>query len=527
MRPYHPPRLEPLASDAQLRLALDAVSDGIWEWLPSSNETRLCARSAELFGFSPSAPSPSGDEVFGRIHPEDIDRVQAQLMAHVRGETPTYHSVFRVNRPSGSTLWILGRGRMVARDTPGARIIGTCTDVTVWEQERAAREALQARLNQAHKLESLGLMAGGIAHGFNNLLVGVQGHASLLMESLAPGSELRQDVELILSAAQRAADLAAQMLAYAGRARLQREILNLPAALRQLAPRLQALAPLERLSWDLSAAPLPVNLDLAQLHEATLHLVKNAVEASHGQAQVTLRARRVEVDEACLETRHPSTQGHLGSYALLEVQDQGPGLTPQARARMFDPFYTSKATGRGLGLAMVLGFVRGHQGFLVVESEAGQGTRLRVYLPLSDAAAPTMTPHPQAEPAVIHGEGAALIIDDEPVVRTVLSKALRPLGFEIHVARDGFEGLALFEQLKDQLSLVISDLTMPGLNGIEVFKRVHAQRPALPVILSSGYDREEALAGLRDGGPACYLQKPYTRSTLLRAVREALTYGNE
>ncbi len=378
------------------------------------------------------------------------------------------------------------------------------------------RKRLEAQVLHAQKLESLGVLAGGIAHDFNNLLVAILGNADLARTDLPPGSQAADYLVDIETAARRAADFCRQLLAYAGKGRYQVELCDLNALCAELGRILEVtVSKRARLHYELATELPAVEADAAQLRQVVMNLITNASEALGAEGgTITIRTGARSCDAAYLAM----VQGAElvpGSYVFLEVVDTGSGMSEETRARLFDPFFSTKFTGRGLGMAAVFGIVRAHHGGIEIESALGRGTRVTILLPPKHG---TVGVRAQL-PATVKGGGVVLLVDDEETVRTVGRRMLERLGYRVILARDGAEAL---EQLRGhpEIFCVVLDLTMPVLDGVEAFAALREIRPTLPVILSSGYSEQE-VASRFSGEPqalAGYLQKPYQ----LHAVQEVM-----
>jgi PAS domain S-box-containing protein len=387
------------------------------------------------------------------------------------------------------------------------------------------RRRIEEKLRERAKLESLGVLAGGIAHDFNNLLTGVLGNASLLLDDAPVGSKNWLFSKGICESAERAAKLAHQMLAYSGRGQFVIESLNLSESIRQRTALIQSAVPKNvKLVFDLADDLPPIEADASQLQQLVLNLVVNGAEAiGEERGRVTIATRTQAVDEAYLRTLLLDEHVKAGLYVVLEVSDTGSGMDEETQARIFDPFFTTKFVGRGLGLAAVQGIVRGHKGAMKVDSQAGEGTTLRVFLPASGEAAaaahsPRMAP---AQDTMAEAE-TILVIDDEEIVRSTADSALRRLGYNVITAADGSRGVELLREQGQSIRLVLLDLSMPGVSGEETMREIRKIRPDVPVVLSSGYSEAYALRRFEDQQLAGFLQKPYTGRTLALRVREAI-----
>jgi signal transduction histidine kinase/CheY-like chemotaxis protein len=383
-----------------------------------------------------------------------------------------------------------------------------------------ARRAIEAKVLEVQKLESLGVLAGGIAHDFNNLLVAIMGNASLALMDLPADSPVRQSITDIEVASQRAGELARQMLAYSGRSKFVIEAVELSELVRELLALLQvSIGKGVILKLHLPDEPIVVDADAAQLRQVVMNLVINAADAIGDRSgTITITVGRLKADTDYLSDVHPEAGLEPGDYASLQVSDTGVGMDGATQARIFDPFFTTKFAGRGLGLAAVLGIVRGHGGALRVYPELGHGSTFRIVLPLS-AASPPVAPDPDE---IWRGHGTVLVVDDEPMVRTVARRLLESLGMAVVEATGGEDAIERFTEEPDEFDAILLDLTMPDVGGTEVFRRVRALRPDARVVLMSGYHEDEASSTFGEGGLAGFVQKPFTATDLAKRMRVAL-----
>lgn len=382
--------------------------------------------------------------------------------------------------------------------------------VTVLHDLREERR-LRAALFQAQELESLGALAGGLGHDLNNLLVTVLAGASTASAALAPGDPGREPLDDIAAAARRAAELVRQLLAFAGRATGTLLPIDLAQAVRDTSGLLRASIPRKvDLVVDVPGTPLPVLGDAAQLRQVVMSLVQNAGEAladRGGRVVVTAGVDACEAGHPALALVHPPLSP--GRYAWVQVADDGPGMPADVAARALDPFFSTKALGRGLGLAAAAGIVRVHRGVLEVTTTPGRGTRVRAWIPARAEERPAAAPRPAG--------GRVLLVDDEPLVRRATRRLLESGGYEVVEAADGIDGLERFRERPEAFDVVLLDLSMPRMGGEEAFVALRAIRPGVPVVIASGY---------ADGGPDRLLSqpavgfaaKPYDRGELLEAL---------
>ena len=450
------------------------------------------------------------------VFPEDRAALLAREAIRRQGQSERY--VLRVRRLDGTERW-LQVSAAPQRDASGDVVAGMAFLADVTEAR-----ALESRLNRAQTLESLGTLAGGVAHDFNNLLVGILGGADVARQELPPGHPAQESLRIVTEAAQRAGGLCRQLLAFAGRAEPRLEPVHLGALVRETADLLGVSAGRRRTLRCQVEPDLPdVMGDPHQLRQVLLNLVTNAAEASGAGDAISLSAGQVVLDAQALRTFQFGDAGEAGRWVQLQVTDLGHGIAPAVLARIFDPFFSTKASGRGLGLAATLGVVRRHGGCIRVESELGSGTTFTILLPPSTRSESTRpAPSPDRPSDQLRLQGRVLVVDDEPTVRRVARRILSGLGLEVTEADDGLAGAAAVEADPSRYALVLLDLTMPGLDGVGALARIRAAAPGLPVILASGYAQEEARARLRELRVTELVEKPYDAATLREACRRAL-----
>ncbi len=392
-----------------------------------------------------------------------------------------------------------------------------------------ARRKLEGKLQQAQKAESLGRMAGAIAHTFNNMLTAVLGNLDLAINALPENARPLVNLTAAMTAASRAAEVSGLMLTYLGQIPGKHEPLDLSAVCRRGLPMLTAAMP-ERvnLKIDLPATGPIIKANEHQLYQILTNLIANAWEAfGEGGGNIHLAVKTVF--PADIPTRHffpLEWESQDPLYACLEVTDDGCGITEKDIDALFDPFFTTKFTGRGLGLSVVLGLVRAHYGVVTVESEQGHGSCFRIFFPVV-AEAVALPPEPAIPALEIEGGSTVLLVEDEPIVREIAQAMLVKLGFAVLEAKDGSEAVELFRQHQDTICCVLSDLTMPGMDGWETLAAVRRLQPGIPVILASGYKQDQVLAGDHPVWPQAFLSKPYTLIGLRDAISKALSVPQE
>jgi PAS domain S-box-containing protein len=407
-----------------------------------------------------------------------------------------------------------------ANGAPAGRLI-VVHDIDDRKRAEEERRRLEAQMQQVQKLESLGVLAGGIAHDFNNLLVGMLGHAGLALMDLPEDSPVRRRIQQIETCAQRAAELTNQMLAYSGKGRFVVQSLDLSTVVREMTNLLQtAISKNAQLDVQLALDLPAISADGAQLRQVVMNLITNASDALDGNSGVIrITTGLMAATREYLGTTYASS-AEPGDYVYLEVTDTGCGMDAATRDRIFEPFFTTKFTGRGLGLAAVLGIIRGHNGAVRIDSAPGDGTTFRILFPSTGAKAiraGEASPNTRA-----HRHARILVVDDEPSVRMIARDALTRAGFTVVTADNGEDALNRVRAEGDAINAVLLDMTMPGLDGVKTLRAIHEVVAQMPVVLTSGYSEEEAAARCEGEGLAGFIQKPFAPSALVGKIDLAL-----
>jgi PAS domain S-box-containing protein len=399
-------------------------------------------------------------------------------------------------------------------------------DITQSKLAQEERERFEQKLMETQKLESLGVLAGGIAHDFNNILTGIVGNNSLALIEVPADSPVREYLLGVREASQRAADLIRQMLAYSGCGRFVIQKLDLSRIVEETTQLLGiSISKKVRLNFNLGRKLPLVEVDAAQISQVIMNLVINASEAIGDQpGEIGVNTGLIRADSEYLSMAEISDQLAPGDYTYLEVVDSGCGIQPENLKRIFEPFFTTKFTGRGLGLAAVLGIVRGHKGTLRVKSEVGRGTTFKMLLPCAAGELAPSTQAPASDDARLgSAAGTILVVEDEETVRNTVRRILMALGYSVVLAVDGREGVEIFAKDPERFDLVLLDLTMPHLNGAEVYAEIRRTNLQMPVVLMSGYSEQEAAAHFSSKGLAGFIEKPFDLETLKRVVKTALS----
>lgn len=526
-RPY----LVALAADEErYRLVTEQTGQLIYEWNIAADSVQRWGAITAITGYDPADLRRFGFQAWmsEMIHPDDRGPVLENLEI---GQTVTgrFRAEYRLRRKDGTWTQVEDHGVFLndGADSP-QRLLGLVQDITARKAEEEERRRLEARMMQSQKLESLGVMASGIAHDFNNLLGAIMGNLDLLHREIPSTSVLHRRVLAARKASQRAADLCRQLLTYTGKSHQTRVALDLNALVREVGTILE-VAVTKKTSLELALEPdLPmIQGDPGELHQVILNLVLNAAEALEGSpGTITLATGLRSCDRSFLDLTWGREALPEGSYVFFKVTDQGPGMSPETLQRIFDPFFSTRFPGRGLGLPTVLGIVRSLGGAILVDSCPGRGSRFTVLLP---PAPPTASAPTAAAPTEIQGTGTILVVDDEELIRTTAEDMLGFLGYGCLTAASGEEALALLEKRlaegatpEGKVDCVLLDLTMPGMGGPRTLAAIRERWPTLPVLLASGYSEEEVATLLGDLAPVEFSPKPFNLDLLGAHLAKAM-----
>jgi PAS domain S-box-containing protein len=457
------------------------------------------------------------------VHPDDLDHVMSALGTVRLGETREYDN--RLITRDGGMRWVKMRVTGAPSPVPGSlRVLGAGRDITETLEAAAERQRLETRMQEAQKLESLGILAGGIAHDFNNVLTVILGNDALAMSDAEPGSRLARQLERIRSAARHAKALTSQMLTYSGNASVSLKPLDLSGLIEEISELLEDLISKQaRLDLSLDHGRTGVEGDPTQLRQVILNLVTNASEALGDRpGRIAVRTGRMFAEADYLADTVGTSGLAAGEYATLEVSDPGDGIDEEVRKRIFEPFYSTKFTGRGLGLASVLGIVRSHRGAIKLTAGPEERTRFRVLLPLATGTAAPARMAVNEQRA--EGRGiTVLVIDDDAAVLELSQEFLQRGGLDVVTAPGGREALEILRSdTSNGIDAVVLDLAMPDLGGRETLVEIRRLRPELPVVVASGYGEQVSSERFPAEEIACFLRKPYEPDDLIGAVRAAV-----
>jgi PAS domain S-box-containing protein len=463
---------------------------------------------AEIWGRSVDEAMSQPDSFVRSVHPDDRERVQAHMRLPV---CTSDEYEYRIVRPDGSIAWIVDR-RFPVRDESGAvvRVAGIATDVT-------AQKALEVRLLQAEKLDSIGRLAGGVAHDFNNLLTVILNQAIMARRACEAGNTPLEELALILDAARQGADVTRQLLSFARRQPFDPSLQDLNELTEGITKFLVRLLG-ERVKLVLSLSPDigVVRADSAQLEQVIVNLALNARDAMPDGGTLSIRTRRIDVDAASSTIRVPA-----GSWVTIAIEDTGRGIAKADLPHIFEPFFSTKPTGEGtgLGLASCYGIMQQHGGHVLVQSVLGRGTTFELYFPHFDGESDYVAPADERAPR--RGTETILVVEDDASVRASTVSTLRAHGFEVVQAADGADALQVLASDRGHVDLVLTDIVMPGMDGVGLGVIVRQRHPHVHVLYTSGYPQGRELRDER-GAPLPFLAKPYVPSGLVHRVREVL-----
>lgn len=503
-----------LESENRFQSLVSRMPLGYIVWTPDMRVREWNPAAAQIFGFSANqAIGKSASELIVTL--EERQTVEQAWRALLAGES-TNGLMMNNIRKDGEAVhceWF----NTVLRDSSN-RV--ECVASMV--RDVSERDNLERKLRDAQKLESLNVLAGGVAHDFNNFLLTILCNASLAVEHIPNDNEARHFIQKILNASRRASDLTRQMLTYSGRATCEIQPVEFNALIRETTDFLQAALPKNvAVATDLQEGLPAIHADAAQLQQVLMNLVINASEAIGTKpGVVTVSTSLTALDERQIASEFTGQPLTPGRFVRLRVRDSGCGMSPETLARIFEPFFTTKFTGRGLGLATMLGTVRAHRGGVKVRSTVGQGTEFTLLFPAGALHRRTALPMPSV--ARLPDNARILVVDDEQDIRDVVRAVLESRGATVLTAEDGLRGVEVFRENSSRIDLVLLDMTMPGMSGEEVLREIRAINPSARVLLSSGYSESEANQRFSSHRANGFVQKPYTANELVQKLSDAL-----
>lgn len=500
-------------SEKRFRQLAETIEEVFWMTDPSGDEMIYVSPAYEKIWHRTCASLYANPlSWLDAVHPDDRERIS--LATTAKRKEGEYDERYRILRSDGTLRWIHDRAFPV-RDSRGTvlRIVGTAQDITESKQ-------VEAQLLRSQRMESIGTLAGGIAHDLNNVLTPIMMSIELL--KLQEKNEERMNIlSTMEGSARRGADMVQQVLSFArgveGR-QLAVEIGRLLKEIEKIAN--ETFLKNIQIQSDIQPDLWGVQGDPTQLHQVLLNLCVNARDAMPGGGTLKLSACNLMLDEDCTEL---SAEAKPGPYVLIEVQDNGTGMPPEVIERIFDPFFTTKDLGKGtgLGLSTTLAIIKGHHGFLRVQSEMGEGSKFQLYLPAHEADG--VEPIPAAETELPRGNGElVLVVDDEVSVRQVVKQTLEVFGYRVLLAADGVEASTVFTAHQKEIALVLTDMMMPVMDGLATIQVLMRMNPQVRIIAASGLSVKDMVAKATSAGVKHFIPKPYNAETLLKTVGQVL-----
>lgn len=511
-------------SEERLRQAVRVSSTGIFDHDHASDVVYWSPEQQAIYGWDPQKPVTVAGYL-ERVHPEDRERIEAAIhRAHDPAGDGFFDIEHRLVRPDGTVRWTSIRSQTFfegeGEQRHPVRTVGAATDITDRKQAEEDKVRLESQLFQAQKLESIGRLAGGVAHDFNNLLTVINGYGDLLLQRVSTSDPIRKPLAEIKKAGQRAAELTQQLLAFSRKQITLPKVLNLNEVIRDVEDLLRSLIGEDIvLRTVLDPGLGQVIADPGQVGQILMNLAVNSRDAMAGGGRLTIETANIDLDSRYAGEDPEATPG---PYVQLTVSDSGTGMDEETRAHVFEPFFTTKKVGEGtgLGLATVYGAVKQAGGFIQVDSEPGQGASFQIYLHRIERTS-EIQEAPRPASRKLGGRETILLVEDLPELRQLVRTILEGYGYKVLEAANAEEALANSERCVGSIHLVLTDVVMPGMGGLELAKRLKLRRPEMKVVFMSGYPASASPGEMQNAG-IDYLQKPLSGDDLVLKVREVL-----
>jgi len=509
-----------IESEKQYRGIFENAVEGFFQSTPQGRFLSVNPAFAKMLGYdSPQEVVDKILDIASQYYADPEDRERYQQLLQTSGRVENFE--FRARRKDGSEIWVSSSTR--AHFDPEGKILryeGVVQDISRRKQAAAEKEKLEARLRQAQKMESLGTLAGGIAHDFNNILYPLIGFAEMLQEDLPQDSPEQSSITEVLNAAFRAKDLVKQILAFSRQSDLLSQPVRLQPILAEALNFLKASLPKTiDIQTKINEDCGMVVADATQIHQVIMNLVTNAYHAM----QTSGGTLTVILEQILADAAHSGPADLLaGPYAFLEIRDTGTGIPNGMMDKIFEPYFTTKETGKGsgLGLSVVQGIIESCKGKISVSSEVGKGTQIHVYLPIQENVIAPMDTD-AIEPIQV-GSERILLVDDEEAIVKMAKKMLERLGYHVTSRTRSMEALEVFTADPDQFDVIISDMTMPEMTGIQLARKMRAIRPDIPVIICTGFSDQIDKENSRQMGIQGYISKPVVQREFAQMIREVL-----
>jgi len=515
-------------SEERLKLALRGADLGLWDWNLETGDIYYDKRSRLILGYDDEEFDQLRPINISILHPDDQEKVKKALNDHLAGRSPVYELEVRMLCQDGEWKWILDRGTVVQHDKNKRplRMAGTYLDITAKKNYELETETLERQLAQAQKMESIGTLAGGVAHDFNNILTVISGHAELALLKNDLDS-VKKDLSAILTSTNRATELTRQLLAFSRKQVIKAVVLDFNKVIDTLKNMLYRLIG-ENISIETSLTENIPNIeaDAGQLEQVIMNLVINARDAINEKSaednnrKISISTSEIDLDEEFVSGNPGSDKG---KHLLISVTDTGTGMDEEMVTKIFEPFFTTKSAekGTGLGLSTVYGIVRQNKGFIKVESEKGKGSVFNVYWPVSRKKASKKQTE-KITATKLKGKETILLVEDELNVREFACSVLKDFGYNVYPAENGEMALQIIKKIKDELDLVVTDMIMPIMSGDQLVRKIRDIKSDINVLYISGYSDEQLMEDNDSEETLSYLPKPFSVHGLLQKVKEAI-----
>ncbi len=506
-------------SQERYKLATNAAKVGVWDWNVVSNDFYLDPNVKEILGYSDCEIPNELDAWSEYVHPEDKESVMETFQAHIDGKTPEFICEHRMTHKDGTVRWVMARGVAIC-DAEGKpiRVVGTDTDISERKQAEEEKNKLEVKVQQIKRLEAIGTLAGGIAHEFNNLLMGIQGNASFLlygMDSSHPHFDALKNIEKCV---RKGAKLTKQLLGYARKGKYQMKSINLNQLVKDTAnsigkPRREII-----FHHDLFENLFVIEAEPRQIEQMLLSLYANAACSMPSGGKIIIQTLNATNEDMIGKLFDPKP----GNYVRLTVTDTSLGMDKGTQERIFEPFFTTNLMGRGtgLGLASVYGIVKSHGGYIEVDSEVGRGTTFTIFLP---AAKSLIDSTVQLADSPKEGTGTILLVDDEEIVLETGAKMLETLDYRVLEAESGMAAINIYKDKMEVIDMVILDMIMPMMDGGKTYEKIKKINPNVKVLLASGYSIEGQATEILNRGCDGFIQKPFNIDSLSVKLKELLS----
>lgn len=502
-------------SEEKYRLAMEANRDGLWDWDTVADDIYYSPGYLSMLGYGAVGVTDKAEFWMRHLHPEDKEKALKASQECIENRRDDFEIEFRMRTRDGDWRWILGRGKAVARDADGraTRMVGTHTDIT-------ERRHTEAALRDAHKMEAIGTLSGGIAHEFNNILSIMLGNTELALDTVSESDPVQEYLAEIIRAGLRAQEIVGQLLSFSRNTGEELASVEIGPVIAEAAKFIRSMTPANiEIKHDIQVRKTHIRANATQMNQMMINLCINAAQAmAEKGGTIEIHAFIAEIEkDAVLDGRHSNDRGRV----VIQVRDNGSGIEAETLHRIFDPFFTTKSVGKGsgMGLAVVHGIVKSYDGEIAVESQPGSGTIFTVSFPVIDAVSEKVT---SISETIVGGAENILVIDDEVSIVNVTRQTLTGLGYQVDVSINPMAALELFRSKPHFYHAVVTDMTMPRMTGVELSEKLLGVRPDIPIIICTGHSAFIDAERARELGIAAFVTKPVMKREIAAVLRKVL-----